>query len=256
MLPIRLVDATPQARLVDQVTAIEVALSTGAGVLVLGSYVDLSDPQVNGAITAAAEHDAVVVVPARAGGGAPPAPGPPESVLRVGAVDAQGRPVAEHPVGEVDVVAAAVTGADPTTATVYATAYVAGVAALIRAADPGLTAAQVVQQVSETAQFSTATDRDERLGWGRVDPVAAVSTVSGGSAGRQASLEERDSDSAGWPLAVASVVLAILGALYWARRKIAGVAPTDDVAVQADGDGVQPTAAVVGRLPAPGAVAE
>ncbi|MDG4765998.1 S8 family serine peptidase [Solwaraspora sp. WMMD406] len=240
VLPIRLVDTTPQARLVDQVTAIEVALSTGARVLVLGNYLDLSDPQVNQAIAASAEHDVVVVVPARLDAAAESVPGPPGSVLRVGAVDEQGRPVAEYPVGEVDVVAASVTGADPAAATMYATAYVAGVAALIRAADPDLSAEQVVQQVSETSRLSSTAGRDDVLGWGSVDPVAAVSTVSGASAGREASEGDRDGDSAGWPLAVASVVLVILGALFWARRKLAADASADATADEPADATVQP----------------
>lgn len=237
VLPVRLVDTSAQARVPDQVTAIEVALSTGAEVVVVGGYVDLSDPQVSQALTTAAEHDSVVVVPARAGADLEPAPGPPQTVLRVAAVDDRGAPVAAHPAGEVDVVAPAVAGVEPQAATVYAAAYVAGVAALLRSAQPELTAAEVVQRLSDTAELSSAAERDDRLGWGSIDPVAAVnafSPVRSGSTGDGAA-----GGASGWPLAVASVVLVILGALFWIRRRLG--APAGDPA-----EGAVDTAAVQG----------
>lgn len=226
VLPVRLVDTAAQARIPDQVTAIEVALSTGAEVVVVGGYVDLSDPQVGQALATAAEHDSVVVVPARAGADLEPAPGPPGAVLRVAAVDDQGAPVAEHPAGEVDVVAPAVAGAEPRAAAAYAAAYVAGVAALLRSAQPELSAADVVQRLSDTAELASAAERDDRLGWGSIDPVAAVSTLAQARTGDTGA--GGTGGASGWPLAVASVVLVILGALFWARRRLG--APVDDPA--------------------------
>ncbi|WFE28324.1 S8 family serine peptidase [Solwaraspora sp. WMMD791] len=232
VLPVRLVDTAAQARIPDQVTAIEVALSTGAEVVVVGGYVDLSDRQVTDALATAAEHDSVVVVPARAGADLEPAPGPPDAVLRVAAVDDQGAPVAEHPAGEVDVVAPAVTGVEPGAATVYAAAYVAGVAALLRAAQPELTAAEVVQRLTGTAELASAVERDEQLGWGSVDPAAAVSVATQARAGGTG--DGGAGGASGWPLAVASVVLVILGALFWARRRLGAPADDDAAAVEAE----------------------
>ncbi|MFY1650340.1 S8 family serine peptidase [Solwaraspora sp. WMMB762] len=231
VLPVRLVETDARARITDQVTAIEVALSTGAGVLMIGGYVDLSDPQVVQALAGVAEHDSVVVVPARSGADLDPAPGPPDAVLRVAAVDEQGTPVAEHPAGEVDVVAPAVSDTEPRDATVYAAAYVAGVAALLRSAQPDLTAAEVVQRLTETAELAAAADRDDEVGWGGVDPVAAIGAGGARPGGPVDDGAGGSGAAAGWPLAVASVVLVILGALFWARRRLG--APVEAAAAEA-----------------------
>jgi|GEM_PF-1290512 len=233
VLPVRLVDTDARARITDQVTAIEVALSTGAEVLMIGGYVDLSDPQVAQALANVAEHDSVVVVPARSGADLDPASASQDAVLRVGAVDEQGAPVAEHPVGEVDVVAPAVAGAEPRDATVYAAAYVAGVAALLRSAQPELTAAEVVRRLTETADLAAGSDRDDEVGWGGVDPVAAVGAGGLRPGGPADDGAGGSGGSAGWPLAVASVVLVILGALFWARRRLG--APMEAAAAEAEG---------------------
>ncbi|WP_155981327.1 type VII secretion-associated serine protease mycosin [Nocardia sp. BMG111209] len=57
--------------------------------------------------------------------------------------------------------------------TSFAAAFVSGVAALVRARFPTLTAAQVIERIERTAQ-NPATGRDDRLGYGLVDPTAAL----------------------------------------------------------------------------------
>lgn len=57
--------------------------------------------------------------------------------------------------------------------TSFSAAYVSGLAALIRAKYPNLSAAQVIQRIERTAH-SPANVVDNRIGYGTVDPVAAL----------------------------------------------------------------------------------
>jgi membrane-anchored mycosin MYCP len=57
--------------------------------------------------------------------------------------------------------------------TSFAAPYVAGVAALIRAKHPKWTYKQVITQIEQTADRTKA-DRDDFVGWGVIDPAAAV----------------------------------------------------------------------------------
>jgi membrane-anchored mycosin MYCP len=101
-------------------------------------------------------------------------------VLTVGSVNSQGAPSAFTLAGPwVDVAAAgeAATslGSVPVSGTSYAAPVVAGVAALIRARFPALTARQVMQRIESTAHHP-ATGWDALVGHGTVDALAAVST--------------------------------------------------------------------------------
>ncbi|MDW5612538.1 type VII secretion-associated serine protease mycosin [Mycolicibacterium sp. D5.8-2] len=62
---------------------------------------------------------------------------------------------------------------DPVRGTGYATAYVSGVAALVRSRFPDLTARQVIERLTGTAQ-SAARSPSNLVGAGRIDPVAAL----------------------------------------------------------------------------------
>jgi membrane-anchored mycosin MYCP len=64
--------------------------------------------------------------------------------------------------------------------TSYACPFVAGVAALVRAAFPTLTAAQVKRRLELTADHPPANMPDPQLGWGMVDPYAAMTQVLAG----------------------------------------------------------------------------
>ena len=101
-------------------------------------------------------------------------------VLTVGSVNSQGAPSAFTLAGPwVDVAAPgeAVTslGSAPVSGTSYAAPVVTGVAALIRARFPALTARQVMQRIESTAHHPAA-GWDALVGHGTVDALAAVST--------------------------------------------------------------------------------
>ncbi|NUS45268.1 MAG: type VII secretion-associated serine protease mycosin [Mycobacteriaceae bacterium] len=64
-------------------------------------------------------------------------------------------------------------GSGPIEGTSFATAFVSGLAALVRARFPALTAQQVMDRITRTAH-SPGTGRDDQVGHGLVDPVAAL----------------------------------------------------------------------------------
>ena len=61
--------------------------------------------------------------------------------------------------------------------TSFATPFVAGVAALVRAYYPQLTAAQVIHRIEATADHPPGPLPSSSLGWGEVNPYAAVTAV-------------------------------------------------------------------------------
>ncbi len=103
-------------------------------------------------------------------------------VLTVGSVNAEGTPSAFTLAGPwVDVAATGenVTSLDsePVSGTSYAAPVVSGLAALIRARFPALTAREVMQRIESTAHHPPA-GRDPIVGSGTIDALAAVSTDS------------------------------------------------------------------------------
>lgn len=104
-------------------------------------------------------------------------------VLTVGSVNTAGAPSAFSLAGPwVDVAAPgeAVTplGSEPVSGTSFAAPVVSGLAALIRARFPGLTARQVMQRIESTAHHPPA-GWDPLVGNGTIDALAAVSTDPG-----------------------------------------------------------------------------
>lgn len=185
VMPVRVVATSPHAQPEQAATAIEVATSAGSTVIAIGSYVDVSDARVATAIAAAASHDVVVVIAAPSGT-APVDPSAPSSgtTVRVAGVAADGQGAAQYRAGAVDVVAPGVnvttlgvsgTGVLNGTGTQYAVAFVAGEAALVRAAYPDLTAAQVVHRLEATADKMGDVAPDSRYGYGMINPGQAVS---------------------------------------------------------------------------------
>ncbi|MEU0503778.1 type VII secretion-associated serine protease mycosin [Nocardia sp. NPDC005998] len=75
--------------------------------------------------------------------------------------------------GLVNGIAAADGATNGINGTSFASAYVAGVVALVRSRFPNLSAAQVMERVVRTAH-APGPGRDDRLGYGIVDPVAAL----------------------------------------------------------------------------------
>jgi hypothetical protein len=188
VMPVRVVTTTPQAQTADEATAITVAVSAGATVVALGGYVDPTSPATAAAIASATDHDVVVVAPAPtegqpdAGGGT----STPSALLRVGGVGVDGQAVAQYVPGAVDVVAPGLnvatlgmngTGVRSATGTQYAVAYVAGEVALVRAAYPQLTAAEVAHRIKATADKLSSSVPDGRFGYGMINPGTSVTQV-------------------------------------------------------------------------------
>jgi hypothetical protein len=204
ILPIRIVTASPSAQPSDEATAIQVAVSAGATVLALGSYVNVVDPRVTEAVGRAVEHNVVVVYPAPAAAPGVPVPsslpraaGPAGAggVLSVGAVGVDGRLGANYQPGSVNVVAPGLnvmtlsitgTGTAANSGTQYAVAFTAGEVALVRAAHPNLTAAQVVERIELTSDSQGGGTPDSAYGWGLINPAVAVNKVLGEGPSQQA----------------------------------------------------------------------
>jgi subtilisin family serine protease len=153
IFPVR-VNAEPR----QTATAIRVAVTAGAEVVLLNGDVGVADTQVRAAISEAISKDAVVVLPSSAG--AEKADG----LLRVGALDENHRP-ADTSSGDVLAPGVKVASIGGTvTGPEYAAAYAAGAVALIRSAHPELHAFDVTRQLVATAAE------------GVVSPVAAVTS--------------------------------------------------------------------------------
>jgi hypothetical protein len=162
IVPIRLTNRTKSTTPERAATAIQVAVSTGAQVIALGTYVDVANPAVRQAVDNAIGHNVVVVMPVRPAGKNAVA-GPEDGLLRVGGVRENRNPSAKYPADSVDLVA-------PGNA-MEAAAYVAGAVVLVRSAHPGLGAPESARQVLRTA---TAWEPADRYGAGLVSPYDAV----------------------------------------------------------------------------------
>jgi membrane-anchored mycosin MYCP len=143
------------------------------------------------AVHYAQAHDVVIVAAAGndfSQGNAVQYPAGFPGVLAVGAVDSSGQRASFSESGpDISVVAPGANllgpgagGVGLVTAaggTSFAAPFVAGVAALVRSYHPGLTAAQVIQRIEVTADHPAGTLPDPGLGWGEVNPFAAVTAV-------------------------------------------------------------------------------
>ncbi|MFF3939551.1 type VII secretion-associated serine protease mycosin [Streptomyces phaeofaciens] len=116
-----------------------------------------------------------------------------------------------------------------------ASAFVSGAVALIKAAHPGLTAAQIKKLLEDTARNAPEGGRDDSRGFGFIDPAAAIraaddlkpqglKTVPPGEEyfGAGPDPAPSDEDTAGWaaPLAgAAGVVLLVAAVVLWRGRR-------------------------------------
>lgn len=180
VMPVRVVTDGSSAEVAAQAAGIEVAVSAGATVIALGSYVDATAEGVAQAIQTAISRDIVVVAGAPTG---PSAVAPPAELVSVGGVGADGKLVEEYAADMVDVVAPGINvssiGINGTrrfvgSGTQYAVALAAGEVALVRAAHPDLSAAQVAHRVRATADRMGDAQPDPRYGGGMINPEAAV----------------------------------------------------------------------------------
>jgi len=163
-------------------------VDSGAQVINISASTTAQDADLAAAVQYAAAHDVVVVASAGNSSkqGDPvtyPAAYP--SVIAVGAVDATGKPADFSQTGPfvslvapgVDVVSVGPGGPGQWqgSGTSYSAPFVAGTAALVRAYRPHLTAAQIKHRLEVTADHPAAVLPDPALGWGTVNPMAAVS---------------------------------------------------------------------------------
>jgi membrane-anchored mycosin MYCP len=193
-------DGQPAGDLPSLADALVLAVRRGADVVnisgavcVPAAQVDLVGAPVRAALDLAVREDVVVVAAAgNAGGGgcAADAPGQVslpgwfgDDLLTVGAVDPDDRPAPFTVRGPWVDVAAPGTAVDslsvdggtgaPLDGTSFAAPSVAGLAALIRERRPDLSAREVADRITATAR-RPAGGRDDAVGFGVVDPVAAL----------------------------------------------------------------------------------
>jgi len=248
ILPIRVVGTSPTAKSTDEAAAIDAAVAAGASIVAVGSFVDLKDEAVGAAVAKALSQDVLVVVGAPTEpvtlptAGARTAKG---ALLAVGGVSADGQLAATYLDSAVEVVAPGVdvvslsvsSGMFAMSGTQYAVAFVAGQAALVRAAFPDLTSAEVKHRIEATADRMGAGQPDQQYGWGMINPRQAVTTVLPEER-RASAAATRDEPGVGRTVGIAgtllvlvcAVVLLLLRARWWARRPGDGDAASDPVA--------------------------
>ncbi|SEC20703.1 Subtilase family protein [Amycolatopsis tolypomycina] len=171
--------------------AIDTAVDRRAGVILVAVPAAADSPALSSAVARARSAGAVVVSAAAASQqGARTYPTATSGVLAVGSVNPAGEPVqteaGDHvglaaPGAELVSTSAGAGGAVahrwPVTDPGLAAAYVAGVAALVRAYHPALSGEQVVTRLTLTAHRPPSGAHDPRLGWGVLDAYAAVSST-------------------------------------------------------------------------------
>jgi membrane-anchored mycosin MYCP len=190
ILPVRAANDANSGSAAALAEGIRVAVDDGARVINVSASTNLPDPQLQSAVQYAEDHDVVVVAAAANGqqqGDPVTYPASYPTVLAVGAVGANGALASFSETGNyLDLVAPGenVVSIGPGgggqwqgSGTSYAAPFVAGVAALVRAYHPQLTAAQVRHRLEVTADHPATTVPDPGFGWGTVNPLAAVTAV-------------------------------------------------------------------------------
>jgi membrane-anchored mycosin MYCP len=178
---------------------IRTAVDEGAQVINVSASTTQQNAALADAVSYAEQNDVVVVASAaNSGKSNVPAtyPAAYPSVIAVGAVDEAGAHADFSQTGPfVSLVAPGVdvTGLGPGgpghwkgSGTSYSAPFVAGVAALVRGYRPELSAAQVKHRLLTTASHPAVALPDPALGWGMVNPLAAVTTVLPEEAGATA----------------------------------------------------------------------
>jgi hypothetical protein len=173
----------------DLASGIGAAVRAGAKVVVVSAAVPAPSAKLASAVKNAAAHDVLVVAPATfeaPGGTGPGYPGTYPEVLAVGAIGPAGSPAGPmaQTAARVDLAAPgeSVMSVGPGgdghftgSSAAFAAAFVGGAAALVRAYDPALTAAQVTGRLEATAYRPSGQVPTPVVGYGTVDPYAAVS---------------------------------------------------------------------------------
>ncbi|MGP4014265.1 type VII secretion-associated serine protease mycosin [Saccharopolyspora sp. 5N708] len=190
ILPIRQTSSGSDGTAGSMATSIRVAVDSGAKVINISASAQYGSAELAAAVDYAAAHDVLIVAAASnaAAQGNPKAyPAAYPSVLAVGAIDGQGNRAEFSETGSylslvapgVDILSVGPRGPGHLVGdgTSYAAPFVAGAAALVRAAFPDLSAPQVKHRLEATANHPPAALPDPLLGWGVVDPYAAVTRV-------------------------------------------------------------------------------
>ena len=189
ILPIRQTTNGQDGTLSGMATSIRSAVDQGAKVINISASSQVSNQALQDAVDYAKAHDVLIVAAAdnAAKQGDPqtfPASYP--GVVAVGAIGEDGKRADFSETGAFvdlaapgkDVVGLGVNGPGQLIGqgTSFATPFVAGVAALVRAYRPNLTAAQVKHRLEATADHPATTLPDPQVGFGVVNPYAALAT--------------------------------------------------------------------------------
>ena len=178
---------SPQATTQNIIAGLEWALNKGARIINM-SFAGPYDPMLALALKKASEKGAILIAAVgNAGPKSPPLyPAADRHVIGVTAIDENdklynganiGAQVAVAAPG-VDVMVPAPAGAyQLTTGTSVAAAHVSGVAALLLEKHPQADAQLILEVLTSSATRLGANKRDDKLGWGLVDPLAALNEL-------------------------------------------------------------------------------
>jgi len=190
ILPLRQANSASDGTADGLAKAIRVAVDNGARVINISASAFLPNDQLRQAVEYATAKDVLLVASAsnEAQAGNPKAyPAAYPQVIAVGAIAQDGQRSQFSEVGDYldlvapgqDIVSLSRGGVGHVTdnGTSYATPFVTGVAALVRAYYPRLTAAQVKRRLELTADHPGTKLPDPQVGWGVVNPYNAITTV-------------------------------------------------------------------------------
>lgn len=175
---------------------IRAAADAGAGIINVSASTNSDDPALRTAVSYAQQHDALVVAAAANNaerGNPTPYPASYPGVLAVGAIDSNSTAANFSQTGRflglvapgVDVISLGPGGPGQwqQSGTSFATPFVAGTAALVRAYHPELSATEVKTRLEATATRPPVPVPDAAMGWGTINPYAAVTSVLPGEGG-------------------------------------------------------------------------
>lgn len=190
ILPIRIADSSKDTSPDALAKGIRAAVDLGAKIINVSASTNSVDPGIDAAVDYATSRDVLIIASAGNSaeqGNPTPYPASEPAVIAVGAIDSQGQRAQFSQTGNylslaapgVDVASLGPGGPGQWQAsgTSYAAPFVTGVAALVRAYHPELTAAQVKHRLEATADRPPANVPDPGLGWGVVNPTTAVTTI-------------------------------------------------------------------------------